>query len=199
MSLWRRGKRAENALRTLGGALGRRGVMTISSFESRILCVISKVGTADFIHSQGPCPSIYRCLPQPFLMDENYVLVATRPKSRKCSEDTGGRPREKSRHDRFVTWIMHPVRHFERVKCWLYSLKRTMSVNLQMSSSAMFNGRKQCPGDDTEKEQEMVWARWGAPSGEEPSWPFRHLNQASCASFRTCEMLTLFTQKDHVG
>ena len=37
------GKRAGNALRTLGGALGRRGVMTISSLESCILCVISNM------------------------------------------------------------------------------------------------------------------------------------------------------------
>ena len=43
MSLWRRGERTGNALRTLGGALGRRNAMTMSSLESCILCVISNV------------------------------------------------------------------------------------------------------------------------------------------------------------
>jgi len=32
----------------------------------------------------------YRCRFQPCLMDENHVLLATRQKSRKCSEDAGG-------------------------------------------------------------------------------------------------------------
>ena len=32
---------------------------------------------------------------------------------------------------------MHPVRHFEHVKCWLYSLKGDMSVNLHMSFSVI--------------------------------------------------------------
>jgi len=63
-------------------------------------------------------------------MDENCVLVATRRNSRKCSEDAGRRPREKRRHDQFIAWIMHPARHFQRVKCWFYSLKGATSVIL---------------------------------------------------------------------
>jgi hypothetical protein len=50
----RRGKRAGNAPRTRGGALGRRGAMTISSLESCILCVISNIRNATIIHSTGP-------------------------------------------------------------------------------------------------------------------------------------------------
>ena len=80
-----------------GRPRGRRGAMTISALESSILCVISNVWNADFIHSTGPCRSIYRCLSQPCLMDENHVLMATRPMSRKCSEDAGGHPKEKRR------------------------------------------------------------------------------------------------------
>ena len=198
-------------------------VRSFSSLESCILCVISSEWNADFIHSEGPCRTIYRGPSQPCVMDENHVSAATRQKSRKCSEDAGGRPREKRRHDHFNAWIMHPVRHLERVKCWLYSFKGAMSVDLQMSFSAMFNGRKPRLRGDATREQEMLWGRWGAPEGEEASqirpksvrfgtdlgrlffpstwrsWPFHHLNHSSCASFRTCEMLTLFTQGGHVG
>jgi hypothetical protein len=39
---------------------------------------------------------------------------------------------------------MHPVRHFERVERRFYSFKVAMSINIQMSFSAMFNGRKPC-------------------------------------------------------
>jgi hypothetical protein len=52
---------------------------------------------------------------------------------------------------------------------------------------------------DAAREKEMLWGRWGTPSGGEAPWPYHRLNHASCASFRTCEMLTLFTQRGHVG
>jgi hypothetical protein len=104
-------------LRTLGGALGRRGAMTISSLQSCILCVISNMWNADLIHSKESCRSIYRCPSQPCLMNENHGTVATRRMSRKCSEDAGGRPREKRRHNHFITQIMHPARQIARVKC----------------------------------------------------------------------------------
>ena len=64
VSLWRRGEIAGNALRTLGGALGRRGAMTSSSLESCILRVTSNVWNVDFIHSKGPRRSFYRFLVQ---------------------------------------------------------------------------------------------------------------------------------------
>jgi hypothetical protein len=80
----------------------RRPWPFISSLESCILCVISNVWKADFIHSMGPCGSIYRCPSQPCLMEENHVSATKRQKTRKCSEDAG-RPREKMRHDHFIT------------------------------------------------------------------------------------------------